>query len=333
MKKILSIVVSICVLTSVAFANGNTGFTDLSSEHDYYVAITYLNQVGVLNGYSDGTFRPGNTINRAEVLKVIFVGSEIDVSDVLAEDVFFDVPADAWYGSYVNKAYELGIVSGDGVDGGFHGEREVNKAEFLKMLFEANQIMDEALAGAAGIATANDVPADAWFAPYLNYAALVGIIELNSQGGLEPDKALTRGEVSNMLYLLMLIRGKDDTRLLLDAAELEMIQIDVYVGADKIDRAKKASELAVDLTQQALANVPGDNVVLGVAKLAKAYDYLMRAFILGVQGDYIDAESWANVAIDKAEEAWEVDDDTEIIARYIKEIARSILEQIGGVEY
>ncbi|MFH1533837.1 MAG: S-layer homology domain-containing protein [Nitrospirota bacterium] len=329
MKKLFSVVVSICMLVSIfqtaVFANESIGFTDLSPEHDYYAAITYLSQIGVLNGYSDGTFGPDNTINRAEVLKVIFVGSEIDVSDVPSGDV--------WYGSYMNKAYELGIVSGDGVDGEFHGERDVNKAEFLKMLLEANQIMDEALAGAAGIATANDVPADEWFAPYLNYAALIGVIELNSQGGLEPDKALTRGEVSNMFYLLMLIRGKDDTRLLLDAAELEMIQIDVYVGADKIDRAKKASELAVDLTQQALANAPGDDVVLGVAKLAKAYDYLVEAFILGAHGDYTGAENWANDAIDKAEEAWEVDDDTEIIARYIKEVARSILQQIGGVEY
>ncbi|NIA02132.1 MAG: hypothetical protein GWP15_02000 [Nitrospirae bacterium] len=333
MKKLISIVVSVCVLIfafqATVFANE---FTDLENDHDYYVAITYLTRIGVLNGYSDGSFRPDNTINRAEALKVIFVGSDVDSSDASRDDIFYDVPADAWYKSYVNKGYELEIVKGDGVDGGFHGERDVNKAEFLKMLLEANEIEDSALAGAVST-TANDVPVDAWFVPYLNYAVLIGVTELNSQGGLGPDKALTRGEVSKMLYLLMLVKGEDNTQLLLDAAELEMIQIDAYVGVGKIDKAKEASELAVDLTQQAMENAPGDDVILGIAKLAKAYDYLVQSFLLGAQGNYVGAEKWANDAIDKAEEAWETDNDTEIVSKYIKEVARSILRQVGGVEY
>lgn len=329
----MSIFVSICMLFSVfqttAFANE---FTDLESDHDYYTSITYLNQIGVLNGYEDGSFRPDDTINRAEVLKVIFEGSDVGSFDVSHDDIFSDVPSDAWYKSYVNKAYLLGIVSGDGVDGGFHGEREVNKAEFLKMLFEANRIGAGDLASAS-MTTANDVPSDAWFTPYLNYAVLIGITELDSQGGLDPDKSLTRGEVAEMLYLFILVREKENTQLLLSAAELEMIQIDVYVGAGKIDRAKKTSELAVDLTQQAIINMPEDDVVLGAAKLAKAYDYLVQAFLLGARDNYVGAENWSNEAIDKAEEALEVDDDAEIVAKHIQAVARSILEQIGGVEY
>lgn len=343
MKKLISIVVSIFLLFSVfqtvAFANESTEsglqvvttiFTDLPHEHDYYSAVSYLNQKGVLNGYSDGSFKPDNTINRAEVLKVIFVGSAIDAPAEFGKSVFEDVMDDVWYAPFVMKAYELGIVSGDGVDGGFHGERNVNKAEFLKMLLEANQIKQEVLESVTG--SAADVPADSWYAPYVNYAASVGVIDPDANGNLEPNKALTRAEVANMIYLLNLVKGKYNTQLLLDVAELEMIQIDVFVGAGKIDRAKNSSVLAVDVTQQAMANVPEDEMVLGVAKLAKAYDYLVDAFVLGVQKDDAGAAELANMSIDKAGEAWEIDNDTEIVSRHIKEVARSILDQVGGEE-
>ncbi|MBU1935459.1 S-layer homology domain-containing protein, partial [Patescibacteria group bacterium] len=83
-----------------------TGFSDVSRAHSYYVSITYLNEVGVLGGYSDGTFKPENTINRAEVLKVILSGAGIQPAETF-EQLFPDVNADHWFAPYVLKAKEL----------------------------------------------------------------------------------------------------------------------------------------------------------------------------------------------------------------------------------
>ena len=307
-----------------------TGFSDVLRTHDSYVAISYLNETGVTNGYSDGTFKPDNAINRAEVLKIILKGSSVDTSGDFGEVTFPDFEEEDWFAAYVMKASELGIVKGNDADGTFAPSRQVNKAEFLKMLLMANNIKIEAIQVNEDVAA--DVTKDEWFAPYMNYAYQVGITTKNSQGMLEPSKLLTRAEVADMMYLLILIKNSKDTQFLLHRAESELAQIEVYIAANKVINAKRSSELAVDLTQQAYKNMPENNVVLGAAKLARAYDWLVDSFILGIQKDYAAAAVEANKAIDKATEAWEANSATQSIAKHIKDRAREILAQVGGTE-
>ena len=115
-------------------------------------------------------------------------------------------------------------------------------------------------------------------------------------------------------------------------SEAELAQIEVYIAANKVTNAKRASELAVDLTQQAYKNMPENNVVVGAAKLAKAYDWLVDSFVYGIKKDFPAATEWANKAIAKAGEAWEANNATQPIAKHIKDRAREILAQVGGKE-
>lgn len=46
-------------------------FTDVPSDHPYYDQINYAVERGWLAGYPDGTFRPNNPIQRAEVLTIV----------------------------------------------------------------------------------------------------------------------------------------------------------------------------------------------------------------------------------------------------------------------
>jgi S-layer homology domain len=305
-----------------------TGFSDVLRTHDSYVAITYLNENNIIAGYSDGTFKPENPINRAEALKVIFQGAGVTIPDQVTQAVFPDVPKDAWFAKFVLQAKTMAIVAGNTKDGTFTPARQVNKAEFLKMLLMANGIKSEALT--VTDAVANDVPKDAWFAPYMSYAVKAGIITKDDKGNLEPNQPLTRAQVADMMYLLILIKDSKDTQFLLHRAEAELAQIEVYIAANKVANAKRSSELAVDLTQQALKNMPDNNVVLGAAKLAKAYDLLVQSFILGIQKNNTEAATVANQAIDKATEAWQANNATQPIAKHIKDRANEILAQVGG---
>jgi hypothetical protein len=306
-----------------------TGFSDVTRTHNAYVAITYLNESGVINGYADGSFKPDNAINRAEVLKVILQGAKATVADVTTVP-FADVPTSAWFAKFVAYAKTAGIVSGNAKDGTFTPNRQVSKAEFVKMMLLANGVKQEALT--ANESLANDIPKDAWFAPYMNYAIKSGIVTKNAQGNAEPSKMLTRGEVAQMLYFLMLIKGAPDTQFLLSRAEAELAQIEVFIAANKVANAKQSSELAVDLTQQAFKNMPENNVVIGAAKLARSYDWLVDSFVYGIQKNFTAAAEWANKAIDKASEAWDANNATQPIAKHIKERAREILAQVGGKE-
>ncbi len=307
-----------------------TNFPDVLRTHSSYVAISYLNENGIINGYPDSTFKPDNPINRAEVLKIILMGSKVDVPEDFGEVDFPDFVKDIWFARFVMKAKALGIVKGNDSDGAFAPSRQVNKAEFLKMLLMANNIKTETLQTDEDVAV--DVSKGSWFAPYMNYAYQVGIVTKNAEGKLEPAKLLTRAEVADMMYLLILIKNSKDTQFLLHQSEAELAQIEVYIAANKVFNAKHSSELAVDLTQQAYKNMPDNNVVLGAAKLSRAYDWLVDSFVFGIKKDYESAAEWANKAIDKSSEAWEVNNATQPIARHIKDRAREILAQVGGEE-
>jgi len=287
-----------------------------------------MNDTGVVSGYADGTFKPSNPINRAEVLKIILGGSGIKATDPF-ETAFPDVKEADWFSSFVIKAKNIGIVKGNDKDGTFAPARQVNLAEFLKMLLAANQISTDAYANSGNVA---NMKPDDWFAPYINYAAALGIITKDSNGNVDAGRTLNRGEVVHIMYLLAIIRNGSDTQFLLTRSEAEMAQIEIYIAANQVSLAKTASELSVDITQQALKNLPDNAVVLGAAKIARAYDLLVSSFILGVEGKFDEAAKAANDAIAKAGEAWDANNATQAIAAHIKTRAREILAQVGGTE-
>jgi len=306
----------------------STGFSDVSRTHPNYTSITYLNQTGTIGGYDDGTFKPGNAINRAEVLKIILKGSGIESDEVFGAH-FPDVKDGDWFSPYVMKGKALGFIKGNDSDGTFTPSRQVNLAEFLKMLLIANNID---VSGFEGKTVVPNIPLDAWFANYVNYATALGIVVVDTQGNVDAGKTLTRSEVVDMMYLLSIILNGTDDQFLLNRAYAEMAQIEPYIAASMVGNAKNASDLAVDITQQAYKNNPTDPIILGAAKIAKSYDWLVDSFILGIKGDKVGAAQKANDAINKASEAWESNHDTQPIAKHIKDRAREILTQVGGTE-
>ena len=86
--------------------------------------ITRLIDKGAVNGYEDGTFRPGNTITRAEFTKIIvsvfslYGESEVKYTDVSKED---------WFNSYVDIASANGIILGS--DGMFFPKNNITRQD------------------------------------------------------------------------------------------------------------------------------------------------------------------------------------------------------------
>jgi hypothetical protein len=162
----------------------------------------------------------------------------------------------------------------------------------------------------------------------MNYVGQAGIIPKDAQNNLYPDKELSRGEVAQILYLLTVIRKGSDSQFLLEQAQLQINQIEVYLRNNEAQFAKAASGLAVDVTQQALVAMPTDSIVLGGAKIARAYDYLVDCYISAMAKKNDEAKSWANQAITKATEAWQVNNGLQTIAKHVKDLANGLLAQL-----
>ena len=299
-------------------------FSDVVQTNLNFVAIKYLKDKEVLGGYADETFKPGNLVNRAEALKILMLANKVQVPDKVEKTSFSDVKIEDWYAKYLETAKTQGIVKGN-PDGTYAPARNVSRAEFLKMLLVLNSFKTDKWVDKSLFA---DVPKDAWFTPYMNYSGQAGLLVKDDKNKVYPGKELTRGDVAEIIYLMLVIRNDKNTQFMLDQTEAQMAQIEVYVGDNNPLSAKRASELAVDFSQQAYAELPENKVVLGEAKLAKAYNYLINSYLSAIKKDYANTKSWADKAIAKSTEAGEFNNDIQAIAKHIKDRANEIIGQI-----
>ncbi len=95
MKRIISIVLTIFMLASISFSALAVDFNDFTSAHWAYNYVNTLVADGTINGFADGTFRPEETVTRAQFVKMIGNGPEIRSTG------FDDVPASHWAYGYI----------------------------------------------------------------------------------------------------------------------------------------------------------------------------------------------------------------------------------------
>ncbi len=95
-------------------------YNDVVHDAWYTPYIMAATEAGIVEGYSDGTFKPENTVNKVEMLKIILETAEVDLSAVdISQEIFTDVSVDEsteWYRAYVYYAYENGLVDIEGTE-------------------------------------------------------------------------------------------------------------------------------------------------------------------------------------------------------------------------
>lgn len=107
-------------------------FSDIANS-PYQREIGVLSAISVLAGDPEGTFRPGDSISRAEMAAIIVRIYGLESNVIPSATQFDDVPADHWASGYVNIASSLGVINGDG-NGTFRPDDKVKYNEAVKML-------------------------------------------------------------------------------------------------------------------------------------------------------------------------------------------------------
>ena len=198
MKRLITLLVIVTMTifaNSIAFAE----FSDVSASHENYDAIMYVQSEGIVDGYEDGTYKPDDTINRAEFTKII-IGAQYDM-DVIDQysttpenipkdggsNIFFaDISMMDWFAKYVGVAKEFGII--EGYPGGFF--KPYGKVTFS----EASKMIVLGLYGDSDLA-----PGSPWYKPYVDVLGDANAIP-TTIGFF--DQEITRGEMAEMIYRL-----------------------------------------------------------------------------------------------------------------------------------
>ncbi len=193
MQKIKLLIITSLILVTPRIVTANT-YNDLPKVNRNYTAVEYLSEIGIINGYPDGSFKPDNPVNRVEFLKLVLESSEVktDVSDPTG---FPDVKNDQWYSKYVRKAYKEGWIEGY-PDGTFKPEQSINKVEALKII---GQIQKWKTPENPETSPFMDIDLDEWYAPYISYAKDKNYLEETTINFI-PETKYSRAKISELLF-------------------------------------------------------------------------------------------------------------------------------------
>lgn len=175
-------------------------FTDVPADHPNAEAIEYVRQQGIVEGYEDGTFRPDQSINRAEFIKIVMAAQfTVDLFDacMTSEPVgalFPDMRASDWFAQYVCLAWSKNIVAGY-PDGRLRPETSISFVEAAKVVVKVfiGDVLTEAT----------------WYKPFVERLEEYKAIPMSIRSF---DQRITRGEMAEMVFRLKTARFDKPSR-------------------------------------------------------------------------------------------------------------------------
>ncbi|MGN1098537.1 MAG: S-layer homology domain-containing protein, partial [Clostridia bacterium] len=184
-------------------------FSDVSEATEMGKAVYALTDLGVINGYLDGTFKPANNITRAEFAKIMVTA--LNKYDYTATATFTDVPSVEWYYSFVASAKQAGLINGY-PDGSFAPNANITRAEVMTVIYRALKSADALKTPqtyAAAFADDASIPEFAKEAVYalVNNAVVAGTAQ-NGATVIKAEQAAGRGDCAVMLYNALKLMGK-----------------------------------------------------------------------------------------------------------------------------
>ncbi|MFC3803918.1 NEAT domain-containing protein [Cohnella sp. GCM10012308] len=185
-----------------ANGGGSSGGTDENLGAEFFdtakhwaaASISRAVKLGIVNGYSDGNFKPNAAISRVEF--AVLLGRALDLQGEEAELNFKDA-ADIrpWAESFIKQAVAAGIIGGF-EDGTFRPAKEISRPELAVMIVRALGIAPEANASLA-FGDASQIPAYA--RPYVAAAVKLGLIQGGSNNLFGAKSPATRAEAITLV--------------------------------------------------------------------------------------------------------------------------------------
>lgn len=145
--------------TRKAYATTYNSFKDVPATAWYNTAVSTMAKLGIVNGGSDGYFRPSDPITRAEIAAMIARCDGNSYGNAYTN--FSDVKGH-WAANYIARAYELGWINGYGST--YEPDKYITRAETVailnRVLNRAPQTTSDLL---SGLNTFNDVSVTSWY--------------------------------------------------------------------------------------------------------------------------------------------------------------------------
>lgn len=192
-KFVAGTVTAAVVASAIAPAASAATFSDVDANSVHAEAIDALSEVGVINGYPDGTFKPGNSITRGQVAKMIARTIE---GDGEVKQVFDDVPvtADEELVKAAYEVFEAGAITG--ANGKLMPNNQITRQQMAKVLVEAFGL-EHSDAFENNLKDLNTAYPD--FQDYIEILVENGITQV-ADGNFRPLEKVSRAQFASFVY-------------------------------------------------------------------------------------------------------------------------------------
>ncbi|WP_413161286.1 S-layer homology domain-containing protein [Capilliphycus salinus ALCB114379] len=184
--------------------NPQPPFPDLT-QHWARSFINRLQRQAIVSGFRDGTFRPEQTLTRAEYAALLRAAFQRPPKRAYLP--FKDVSTNFWAFSAIQNAYEAGFISGF-PDNTFRPQAKITRLQVLLSLVAGLNIPKPTAFSLAEIYT------DAATIPNYAVSAIAGatesklVVTYPQSERFDPDQPATRAEVAAIIYQALVFLGK-----------------------------------------------------------------------------------------------------------------------------
>ncbi|MGH1396412.1 MAG: fasciclin domain-containing protein [Trichormus sp.] len=186
-----------------------TNFADVGTDYWASPFIQTLAERNIIAGFTDGTFKPNQSVSRAEFATMIQKAFNQQPVRQLGADGFRDVPANYWANAAIKEAYETGFMTGYPGDV-FLPNQQIPKVQAIAAL--ANGLNLETSNSASNVV--NTYYTDASAIPNYAVNAVAAATQANivvnypDVKQLNPQESLTRAEAAALLYQALVKQGQ-----------------------------------------------------------------------------------------------------------------------------
>jgi len=211
LTRCLTLLLVIVMLPRSASAAPERIFSDVPENHWAERYITRMNLMGIIEGYSDGSFGINQPVSRFEIVTTIIrvMGLESQSAELSIPDSFqYPASVPEWARKYVAMGVIQGVITGDDLVS-FRGGEAAKRYEVAQFIGKAM-----GYAGTADLHALDDLPyIDKADIPseargYVYLLKENGLMEGNENGTFRPRANVTRGEMAALMAKLDEKMGK-----------------------------------------------------------------------------------------------------------------------------
>lgn len=184
-----------------AVVSGSGGFKDVPAASFAKTAIDKLAVRKVVEGYSEGSFKPDAAVTRAEAAALLV--KALGIIPAGGTGGFKDVKPGAWYAESVSAAVKAGLFKGY-TDGTFKPDQTIAQQEMIAILYQAllygGYQAEDASSRLVFDTSAGYRP---WSAEAVNAVLKEQVVKLKEDFTIKAGKPTTRAESAEMIYRML----------------------------------------------------------------------------------------------------------------------------------